>query len=83
LASKDKDGQPSRDVFAVTGRTNLIEGPRRGQSGRQEFYAGHAEDHFRVLSLSADVRTPAVSLDAALLTREWTPLEPRVVDHKV
>jgi hypothetical protein len=57
--------------------------PRRGQSGLQEFYAGHAEDHFRVLSRNAQVSTPAVSSDAALLTREWTPLEPAVVDHKL
>jgi len=57
--------------------------PRRGQSGRQEYYKGHAEDHFRVLSLSANVDTPAASSRHALLTREWTPLEPGVVDHKL
>lgn len=56
--------------------------PRRGQSGIQEMLEGEAEDHFRVLSLSASVRTPAVRSDHALLTREWTPLEPGVVDHK-
>jgi hypothetical protein len=57
--------------------------PHVGQSGRQELYAGHAEDHFRVLSLRAQVRTPAVSSKRALLTREWTPLEPGVVDRKL
>lgn len=57
--------------------------PHRGQSGRQEYYKGHAEDHFRVLSLSASVETSAASSSHALLTREWTPLEPRVVDHKL
>jgi hypothetical protein len=57
--------------------------PHRGQSGRQEYYKGHAEDHFRVLSLSAPVQTPAASSDDALLTKEWTPLEPGVVDHKL
>jgi hypothetical protein len=56
--------------------------PAVGQSGRQEFYTGHAEDHFKVLSLSARVSTPAVSSRHALLTKEWTPLEPGVVDHK-
>lgn len=56
--------------------------PRRGDSGIQEFYKGEAEDHFRVLSLGADVETPQVSSESALLTREWTPLEPGVVDHK-
>ena len=57
--------------------------PRVGQSGVQEVYRGHAEDHFRVLSLSARVTTPYVSSRHALLTREWTPLEPGVVDHKL
>jgi hypothetical protein len=57
--------------------------PRRGQSGLQEFYKGHAQDHFRVLSLTARVHTPGASSNAALLTREWTPLEPGVVDHKL
>jgi hypothetical protein len=149
-----KDGQPSRDVFAVTAATKTIQGvrctvvrdrlylrgrlrertedwyaqdvagnvwyfgeataelgpngsvrntegswqagidgaragifmpahPHAGQTGQQEYYKGHAEDHFRVLSLAADVRTPAASSDQALLTREWTPLEPGVVDHKL
>jgi hypothetical protein len=57
--------------------------PHPGQTGRQEYYKGHAEDHFRVLSLTADVETPAASSTRALLTREWTPLEPGVVDHKL
>jgi len=57
--------------------------PHRGQTGLQELYEGHAEDRFRVLGLSAHVRTPAASSKTALLTREWTPLEPGVVDHKL
>jgi hypothetical protein len=57
--------------------------PHPGQTGRQEYYKGHAEDHFRVLSLAADVHTPAASSTHALLTMEWTPLEPGVVDHKL
>jgi hypothetical protein len=57
--------------------------PHAGQSGRQELFEGHAEDHFRVLSLHAKAHTPAASSRHALLTREWTPLEPGVVDHKL
>lgn len=57
--------------------------PRVGRSARQEYYKGHAEDHFRVLSLTARVKTPAVSSRHALLTKEWTPLEPGVIDHKL
>jgi hypothetical protein len=46
--------------------------PRVGQTGRQEYLKGHAEDHFKVLKVTR--RT--------LLTEETTPLEPGVVDHK-
>jgi hypothetical protein len=56
--------------------------PRVGFSARQEYYKGHADDHFRVLSLSAHVATPGASSSHALLTKEWTPLEPGVIDHK-
>jgi hypothetical protein len=47
--------------------------PRVGQTGLQEFLKGHAEDHFKVLRRT---RT-------TLLTKEWTPLEPGVIDHKL
>jgi hypothetical protein len=56
--------------------------PKVGQSGRQEFYKGHAEDHFQVVSLHAKATAPYVKSANALLTKEWTPLEPGVVDHK-
>jgi hypothetical protein len=57
--------------------------PRTGQSFRQEYYKDHAEDHFRVLSLSATVHVPYLASKHALLTKEWTPLEPNVIDHKL
>jgi hypothetical protein len=48
--------------------------PHAGLTGRQEYYKGEAEDHFKVLSLLGT---------NALLTQEWTPLEPGVIDHKL
>jgi hypothetical protein len=57
--------------------------PRVGQRFRQEYLKGHAEDHFQVLSLRARARVPGVSSDNAMLTKEWTPLEPGVVEHKL
>jgi hypothetical protein len=56
--------------------------PRVGESHRQEYLRGHAEDRFQILSLRTTVRTPAVRSTHALLTKETTPLEPGVVDHK-
>ena len=57
--------------------------PNVGASFRQEFYKGHAEDHFTVLSLSASVVVPYTASAHALLTKEWTPLEPDTLDHKL
>jgi hypothetical protein len=57
--------------------------PKVGQQFRQEYLKGQAEDHFRILSLDASVTTPAIRAKRALLTKEWTPLEPGVLDHKL
>jgi len=55
--------------------------PRLGSAYRQEFYRGHAEDHFRIIGLFRS--TVSVPTPNALLTQEWTPLEPGVIDHKL
>jgi hypothetical protein len=61
----------------------LIPGhPKVGQHARQEFLKGQAEDHFKVLDLNARVSVPFVSSHHALRTKEWTPLEPKVLDNK-
>ncbi len=56
--------------------------PQIGQSYRQEFYPGQAEDHAQVTSLSTSVTVPAGSFSNAQTTREWSPLEPNVIDQK-
>jgi hypothetical protein len=56
--------------------------PAVGGSYQQESYPGHAEDHFKIVSLAGVVSTPAVSSKQAMVTRETTPLEPDVVDSK-
>jgi hypothetical protein len=89
-AELDRRGRvTSRAGSWLTGRDGARPGiymparPIVGRSARQEFYAGHAEDHFRVLDLNAAVTTPYTASRHALLTQEWTPLEPHVVDHKL
>jgi hypothetical protein len=57
--------------------------PKVGQSFRQEYFKGHAEDHFAVLSTSASVVVGYTASAHALLTKEWTPLEPDTLDHKL
>ncbi len=47
--------------------------PTVGQTHRQEFLRGEAEDHFRVVAVARTV----------VRTVEWTPVEPGVLDHKL
>ena len=56
--------------------------PAVGQSARQEYLKGQADDHFEVVRLGNSVTVPYVATTKALLTKEWTPLEPGVLDHK-
>jgi hypothetical protein len=56
--------------------------PQVGDSYRQEYYAGQAEDTAKVLDLSASVTVANGSYTGALVTEETTPLEPDQVEHK-
>ncbi|MFI6661423.1 hypothetical protein ACIBL8_38530 [Streptomyces sp. NPDC050523] len=56
--------------------------PAPGTSGQQEHYPGQAEDRFQVLDLTSRVSVPYKTFTGALHTKEWTPLEPGVVDNK-
>ena len=57
--------------------------PKVGQSFRQEYYKGKAEDHFAIESTAARVSTPYVSSQHAMRTREWSPLEPGTIEKKL
>ena len=56
--------------------------PQLGQSFRQEFYKGHAEDRFRVESLTESVKVPYGTFTNVVKTTETSPLEPGVIDSK-
>ncbi len=56
--------------------------PKVGYAARQEFYKGHAADHFQILDLRTSIDVPWGKSNRALLTKEWTPLEPGTIDHK-
>jgi hypothetical protein len=56
--------------------------PKVGQTGRQEYLRGEAEDRFRVVDASAVVDTPFTGRRRSLVTEEWTPLEPGVRERK-
>ena len=57
--------------------------PEVGMDYRQEYYAGEAEDRARILSLDELAEVPFGAFDSLLMTRDTTPLEPRVLEHKL
>jgi len=56
--------------------------PQVGRRFRQEWYEGHAEDVFKVVSRSSRISVPYGSFRHALRTEETTALEPEVLDNK-
>jgi hypothetical protein len=56
--------------------------PELGIAYRQEYYKGEAEDRGEILSLEEKVEVPFGSFEGVLMTRDTTPLEPDVVEHK-
>jgi hypothetical protein len=57
--------------------------PRPGLQYRQEHAPGEAEDTARVLSVDDQAEVPAGHFKRAVLTKEWTPLEPKVQEYKL
>jgi hypothetical protein len=56
--------------------------PRVGDAYAQEDAPGVAEDRAKVLSLDAHATVPYGSFDSLLKTKDFSPLEPSVVEHK-
>ena len=56
--------------------------PEPGLEYRQEYYAGEAEDAASVLSLDEWVQVPAGSFRNVLMTKDYTPLHPEILEHK-
>ena len=56
--------------------------PAVGDAYRQEYYVGEAEDMFEIIAVGGSVEVPAGSFEEVVTTRDWTPLEPEVVEEK-
>jgi hypothetical protein len=57
--------------------------PARGLRYRQEYYAGEAEDNGEVLGVDEQVDVPAGHYRDALLTKDTSALETKVVEYKL
>ena len=56
--------------------------PQVGDAYRQEFYPGEAEDLGQVLDLHGTASVPFGDFEDVLVTRDWNPLEPEVIEQK-
>jgi hypothetical protein len=57
--------------------------PRPGLQYRQEHAPGEAEDAARVLSVDDQAEVPAGHFERVLMTKDWNPLEPDVLEYKL
>ena len=60
----------------------MLADPRIGDTYRQEFYAGEAEDMARVIALDGTVDVPAGSFTGLVVTEDTTPLDAALVENK-
>jgi hypothetical protein len=60
----------------------MLKNPQAGDTYRQEFDAGNAEDWGKVLRLNAAVQIGAGAFSDCLVTKEWSPLERGAVEQK-
>jgi hypothetical protein len=56
--------------------------PQVGQAYRQEYYVRKAEDMAEVISPAESASVAYGDFDDLLVTKEWSPLEPSVIEHK-
>ena len=83
-----RDGKPSPAGSWEAGVDGALPGiimkaaPRVGDAYRQEYYRGEAEDMGKVVRAGAAETVPFRSFDGLLVTQDWTPLEPEVVEEK-
>lgn len=66
---------------ALPGIIMLAE-PRVGDSYRQEFYAGQAEDVAKVYAADESITVPKDTYDLVLVTEDWSLLTPNVHERK-
>jgi hypothetical protein len=78
-----KEGSWEAGVDGAKAGIVMLAHPRVGRRYTQEDYPGHAEDSAKVLSRNEQVEVPAGHYRHVLLTKEFTPLEPDVLEYKL
>jgi hypothetical protein len=77
-----KEGSWEAGVDGALPGIIMLAEPEVGDVYRQEYYEGEAEDMAEVIALDESETVAFGSFDNLLVTKEWTPLEPDVVENK-
>jgi hypothetical protein len=80
---KDTSGSFEAGVDGADAGIAMLAHPAEGMTYREEYYKGHAEDRTKVLALDQQVEVPAGHFTGAILTDDYTPLEPDVSEYKL
>jgi hypothetical protein len=80
---KDTSGSFEAGVDGADAGVAMPAHPEVGLTYREEYYAGQAEDRAKVLSLDEQAEVPFGHFDDVLLTKDYTPLEPDILEYKL
>lgn len=81
-ATSSKEGSWESGIDGAKPGVIIPGHPKVGQSYRQEYLEGEAEDEGEILALDASVTVAAGSFSACLKTRDFSKLEPDVEENK-
>jgi hypothetical protein len=79
---KTREGSWEAGVDGALPGVIMPAAPVIGLAYTQEHYAGEAEDKGRIVALGQQVHVEAGSYDDVLVTEDWTPLEPKLLERK-
>jgi hypothetical protein len=77
-----KEGSWEAGVDGAKAGIVMLAHPRVGRRYREEHYPGHAEDGAQVLSRDEQVEVPYGHFTHVLMTKNFNPLEPKVLEYK-
>jgi hypothetical protein len=80
---KDTSGSFEAGVDGADAGVAMPAHPAVGLTYREEYYEGQAEDRSKVLATEQQAEVPAGHFTGAILTDDYTPLEPDVSEYKL
>jgi hypothetical protein len=80
---RDTSGSFEAGVNGADAGIAMLAHPTPGQTYREEYFVGHAEDRTRVLALDQQAEVPFGHFRNVILTEDYTPVEPNVLELKM